>query len=72
MRVLRARRAPGRSPPHPSEAHVARAQGTYGAILGGLTPSYDPVSLEVEELVGHLFGGERVEYDHDPPCEFEV
>jgi hypothetical protein len=30
------------------------------------------VALEVEELVGHLFGGERVEYGHDPPCEFEV
>ena len=30
------------------------------------------VSLEVEELVGHLFGRERVEHDHDPPCEFEV
>ena len=49
-----------------------RAQGTYGAISGGVTPSYDPVSLEVEELVGHLFGGERVEHGHDPPCEFEV
>ena len=30
------------------------------------------VSLEVEELVGHLFGCERVEHGHDPPCEFEV
>jgi hypothetical protein len=30
------------------------------------------VFLEVEELVGHLFGGERVEHGHDPPCEFEV
>ena len=30
------------------------------------------VALEVEELVGHLFGGERVEHGHDPPCEFEV
>ena len=30
------------------------------------------VALEVEELVGNLFGGERVEHGHDPPCEFEV
>ncbi len=30
------------------------------------------VFLEVEELVGHLFGGEPVEHGHDPPCDFEV
>jgi len=30
------------------------------------------VALEVKELVGSFFGGERVEHGHDPPCEFEV
>jgi hypothetical protein len=30
------------------------------------------VSLEVKELVGDLFGGERVEHGHDPSGEFEV
>jgi hypothetical protein len=30
------------------------------------------ILLDVEELVGNLVGGERVEHGHDPPCEFEV
>ena len=30
------------------------------------------ILLDVEELVDHLVGGERVEHGHDPPCEFEV
>jgi hypothetical protein len=82
VRVLRASRASDRSLLIPSEA--ARCASTEDHQAPCENKMYrEPfvelchhrcitVSLEVEELVGHLFGGERVEHGHDPPCEFEV
>jgi hypothetical protein len=53
----------------PSEAARCASTGIVPATPSSLFLS---ILLEVEELVGDLVGGERVEHGHDPSCEFEV